>query len=107
MPNMGPPLPVELDLAVVQHHVSSFVRLDSTKPPFAIILDCTEALAICMASETDFWKMQTRTILSQNTTDTTSNRAFTSLKAAFPTWEDVRNAPPGAAPLLLNPHFGL
>ncbi|KAK9862353.1 hypothetical protein WJX84_000490, partial [Apatococcus fuscideae] len=36
-----------------------------------------------------------RTILSQNTTDTTSNRAFTSLKAAFPTWDDVRTAAPG------------
>lgn len=29
------------------------------------------------------------TILSQNTTDLNSQRAFTSLKSAFPTWEDV------------------
>ncbi|CAK9177312.1 unnamed protein product [Ilex paraguariensis] len=29
------------------------------------------------------------TILSQNTTDVNSQRAFASLKAAFPTWEDV------------------
>eukprot|EP00962_Isochrysis_galbana_P040789 scaffold14832_cov129-Isochrysis_galbana.AAC.3 len=32
------------------------------------------------------------TILSQNTTDTTSARAFAQLKAAFPTWEQVRTA---------------
>lgn len=36
-----------------------------------------------------------RTILSQNTTDTNSKRAFASLKLAFPTWEDVRAAGPG------------
>eukprot|EP00878_Enallax_costatus_P012709 GHUV01013273.1.p1 GENE.GHUV01013273.1~~GHUV01013273.1.p1 ORF type:complete len:208 (+),score=40.10 GHUV01013273.1:470-1093(+) len=36
-----------------------------------------------------------RTILSQNTTDVTSQRAFTSLKAAFPDWESVRTAAPG------------
>ncbi|GAQ89783.1 hypothetical protein KFL_005620010 [Klebsormidium nitens] len=36
-----------------------------------------------------------RTILSQNTTDTNSKRAFASLKQAFPTWEDVRAAGPG------------
>ncbi|EIE21580.1 DNA glycosylase, partial [Coccomyxa subellipsoidea C-169] len=39
-----------------------------------------------------------RTILSQNTTDVTSHRAFASLKAAFPGeegWEDVLRAPPG------------
>ncbi|KAL6973286.1 DNA-(apurinic or apyrimidinic site) lyase, partial [Sarracenia purpurea var. burkii] len=29
------------------------------------------------------------TILSQNTTDANSRRAFASLKSAFPTWEDV------------------
>ena len=29
------------------------------------------------------------TILSQNTTDVNSQRAFTSLKSAFPTWEEV------------------
>lgn len=33
-----------------------------------------------------------RTILSQNTTDKTSIRAFTSLKQAFPTWESVLKA---------------
>jgi len=34
-----------------------------------------------------------RTILSQNTTDKTSLRAFTKLKATLPTWEDVLAAP--------------
>lgn len=34
-----------------------------------------------------------RTILSQNTTDTTSHRAFSKLKKHFPTWEDVMQAP--------------
>lgn len=32
------------------------------------------------------------TILSQNTTDVNSHRAFLSLKTAFPTWEEVRTA---------------
>ena len=36
------------------------------------------------------------TILSQNTTDVNSHRAFASLKAAFPTWEAVRTADPAA-----------
>lgn len=40
-------------------------------------------------------RTQVRTMLSQNTTDITSARAFASLKAAFPTWEGVRDAPPG------------
>ena len=34
------------------------------------------------------------TMLSQNTTDTTSARAFAQLKAAFPEWEQVRTAEP-------------
>lgn len=33
------------------------------------------------------------TILSQNTTDTARDRAFTALTAAYPTWEAVRDAP--------------
>ena len=33
------------------------------------------------------------TILSQNTTDVNSHRAFASLKAAFPSWEQFRTAP--------------
>jgi len=36
------------------------------------------------------------TILSQNTTDVNSHRAFASLKAAFPTWERFRTAPSAA-----------
>ena len=40
--------------------------------------------------------MQVRTILSQNTTDTTSARAFAGLKAGFPTWDSVLAAPAGA-----------
>jgi len=33
------------------------------------------------------------TILSQNTTDINRDRAFESLKARYPTWEEVRHAP--------------
>jgi endonuclease III len=33
------------------------------------------------------------TILSQNTSDTNSGRAYDAMRAAFPTWEDVMNAP--------------
>lgn len=40
---------------------------------------------------------QVRTILSQNTTDVTSARAYTSLKQSFPSWELVRTAAPGVA----------
>ena len=36
-----------------------------------------------------------RTILSQNTTDVNSIRAFSSLKEAFPTWQSVLDAPNG------------
>jgi len=34
------------------------------------------------------------TILSQNTTDKTSHKAFASLKRSFPTWESVRTGDP-------------
>lgn len=34
-----------------------------------------------------------RTVLSQNTTDINSHRAFVALKGVFPTWDDVRLAP--------------
>jgi endonuclease-3 len=34
------------------------------------------------------------TILSQNTNDTNRDRAFNSLRERFPTWEEVRDAPP-------------
>lgn len=36
------------------------------------------------------------TILSQNTNDTNRDRAFTALRAAFPTWGAVRDAPKSA-----------
>jgi hypothetical protein len=39
-----------------------------------------------------------RTILSQNTTDVTSHRAFSALKARFPTWGHVMAAPSGQVP---------
>ena len=43
---------------------------------------------------------QVRTILSQNTTDTTSKRAFLQLKAGFPTWTSVQSAGEGGTPPL-------
>lgn len=36
------------------------------------------------------------TILSQNTSDTNTERAFSSLRERFPTWQAVRDAPTGA-----------
>ena len=36
------------------------------------------------------------TILSQNTNDINRDRAFEGLRARFPTWEAVRDAPPAA-----------
>ncbi len=47
-----------------------------------------------------------RTILSQNTSDVNSHRAFTALREAFPTWEDVRKAPESAISLAIG-HGGL
>lgn len=49
-----------------------------------------------MISNTTACVLQVRTILSQNTTDDTSARAFAGLKAGFPTWEAVLAAPEGA-----------
>lgn len=39
--------------------------------------------------------MQVRTMLSQNTTDITSLRAFNTLKERYPTWDSVYAAPNG------------
>ncbi len=36
------------------------------------------------------------TVLSQHTSDLNADRAFAGLRAAFPTWEAARDAPPGA-----------
>jgi len=50
--------------------------------------------------ERDGWSLLDslcRTILSQNTTDKTSARAFATLKMTLPTWKEVLNAPPGIA----------
>ena len=47
------------------------------------------------------------TILSQNTTDTNSHRAFSRLKEALPSWEEVRRVvrPPPPCCLLTLPHL--
>ncbi|NOY98608.1 MAG: endonuclease III [Chloroflexi bacterium] len=43
------------------------------------------------------------TILSQNTNDTNRDRAFNALRAAFPTWEAVRDAPTEAVIAAIRP----
>lgn len=43
------------------------------------------------------------TILSQNTNDTNRDRAFNALRAAFPTWEAVRDAEPEAVIAAIRP----
>jgi endonuclease-3 len=43
------------------------------------------------------------TILSQNTTDLNRDRAFGALRAAFPTWEAVRDAPASAVIRAIRP----
>jgi hypothetical protein len=54
---------------------------------------------VCLcARRTPRTPAQVRTILSQNTTDVTSQRAYTSLKQLFPAWEQVRTAPAGEEP---------
>lgn len=42
----------------------------------------------------DLTSMLVRTVLSQNTNDANRDRAFEALRAAFPTWEAVCDAPP-------------
>jgi endonuclease-3 len=44
-----------------------------------------------------------RTVLSQNTSDTNSSRAFLSLIAAFPRWEDVADADVGEIAATIRP----
>jgi len=43
------------------------------------------------------------TILSQNTNDANSGRAYDAMRAAFPTWLEVMNADPGALEDVLRP----
>jgi endonuclease-3 len=43
------------------------------------------------------------TILSQNTNDTNRDRAFAALRRRFPTWEQVRDAEPGAVVAAIRP----
>jgi endonuclease III len=43
------------------------------------------------------------TILSQNTSDVNSGRAFQALRSAFPTWEAVRDAPVAAVTAAIHP----
>ncbi len=43
------------------------------------------------------------TILSQNTNDANRDRAFAALRARFPTWEAVRDAPPEAVIAAIRP----
>jgi len=43
------------------------------------------------------------TILSQNTSDINSGRAYKALRAAFPSWEDVRDAPVEAVAAAIRP----
>lgn len=43
------------------------------------------------------------TILSQNTNDANRDRAYAALRAAFPTWEAVRDAPPHAVVRAIRP----
>src|SRR3989337_3833244 len=43
------------------------------------------------------------TILSQNTNDLNRDRAFEALRARVPTWEEVRDAAPGAVAAAIRP----
>lgn len=43
------------------------------------------------------------TILSQNTNDTNRDRAYQALRERFPTWEQVRDAPPDQVVLAIRP----
>jgi hypothetical protein len=67
--------------------VTQAIAAPHPKPPYILLL------------------LQVRTILSQNTTDITSQRAYTSLKQSFPNWELVRTAAPGenSLPVLSRP----
>lgn len=56
--------------------------------PLTLSLPCR-----CGSIQTSVLDSLVRTILSQNTTDLTSHRAFASLKTSFPTWQQVLAAP--------------
>ena len=43
------------------------------------------------------------TVLSQNTTDANSHRAFAQLKAAFPSWQEVMKARPAQIARIIRP----
>src|SRR5690348_1817718 len=43
------------------------------------------------------------TILSQNTSDVNSERAYAAMRAAYPTWDDVRAAPEADLVAVLRP----
>lgn len=67
----------------------------------SIITIAVEQMQRCLLTKHTYLAVQVCTILSQNTTDVNSARAFAKLKEKFPDWEMVRTANNGA-PLLLH-----
>ncbi len=57
----------------------------------------------CWQSRADPLSELIGTILSQNTSDVNSGRAYTALRATFPTWEAVRAAPVEAVAAAIRP----
>lgn len=60
---------------------------------FAKFRRCSPTAARAVEEEESVLDGLVQTLLSQNTTDSNSARAFASLKSAFPTWEHVRFSP--------------
>ena len=83
----------DLDDEILESPFTSFTRPYPKEVSLAVDLLCD----IHGVPERDEYVMPVldsliRTILSQNTTDKTSKKAFLSLKKAFPTWKDVLEA---------------
>lgn len=66
-------------------------ELSEIEEPESEDRDCTKILTGSPSERRTVLDSLVGTILSQNTTDNNSKRAFASLKQAFPTWEEVRS----------------
>mmetsp|Transcript_6298 Transcript_6298/g.18067 ORF Transcript_6298/g.18067 Transcript_6298/m.18067 type:complete len:395 (-) Transcript_6298:94-1278(-) len=102
-PDMGRPLPEECRAArdglAALHGMPEIEEVEDSaesKVPAAVVAGTGDGISSTDPQQRTVLDSLVRTILSQNTTDTTSKRAFLQLKASFPTWDEVLHAPDGA-----------
>uniref|UniRef100_A0A0G4HDV6 HhH-GPD domain-containing protein n=1 Tax=Chromera velia CCMP2878 TaxID=1169474 RepID=A0A0G4HDV6_9ALVE len=91
--------PMQRKMALAAESPSPFPSFHPPLPSQSLsVYEALEALHGPVSFSTDRPVLDSlvRTILSQNTTDRTSARAFEQLKREFPSWRSVLCAPPGA-----------